>query len=96
MFCTQVLGLEVITAVNVAVFPASLLCSRSRNVFFFADRQCARRHYQILINYIKLPILHSKSGQPQSLRESFGPKEQHCKLRRRKINRIKGVLRYFH
>ena len=29
IFCTQVLDLEVITAVNVAVFPASLLCSRS-------------------------------------------------------------------
>ena len=44
-------------------------CAPDHETSFPADRQCVRRHHQILINYIKLPILHSKSGQPLNARE---------------------------
>ena len=39
-------------------------CTPDHETSFFADQRCARRHYKLSINYIKLPILHSKSGQP--------------------------------
>jgi len=51
IFCTRVLGLEVITWVNVEKVPVIVLCSRLTNVFKFANWQHKRRHYHKLIKY---------------------------------------------
>ena len=50
-FCTWLI-IRMTTPVNVEEVPAIVLCSKSWNVFDFADCQHRRHLYQKLINYI--------------------------------------------